>query len=113
MFYQIKNIILPIFGKNFLATKILFLDFCYTFITIISFRKQKLGDYMKYNIKILSEKYAKFLEEHEIDLTSPPQAFFQESAYNDLEYIDCVKFIQEDFDNVDDLFIYEKFLKGE
>ena len=67
---------------------------------------------MKYNIKILSEKYAKFLEKHEIDLTSPPQAIFQESAYNDLEYIDCVKFIQEDFDNVDDLFFHGKIPFG-
>lgn len=68
---------------------------------------------MKYDITILSEKYAEFLEGHEITVTAPKKTNFQENAYNDLEYLDCINAIQNDFENVDDLCLYEKFLKGE
>lgn len=68
---------------------------------------------MKYDINLLSQKYAENLEALEIDLQAPQKTNFQIDAYNDLEYLDCVKAIQEDFENVDDLCLYEKFLKGE
>ena len=68
---------------------------------------------MKYDINLLSQKYAENLEALEINLQAPQKTNFQIDAYNDLEYLDCVKAIQEDFGNVDDLCLYEKFLKGE
>ena len=68
---------------------------------------------MKYDINLLSQKYVEYLEDHEIYQEAPTKTNFQIDAYNDLEYLDCVKVIQENFENVDDLCLYEKFLKGE
>lgn len=68
---------------------------------------------MKYDINLLGEKYAEFLESQEIVITSPQQTKFNTQAYNDYEYIETIKAIQNDFEDVDDLAMYEKFLKGE
>ena len=58
-------------------------------------------------------KYDEFLESQEIVITSPQQTKFNTQAYNDYEYIETIKAIQNDFEDVDDLAMYEKFLKGE
>lgn len=43
----------------------------------------------------------------------PPMPKFDESAYNDIEYINAILDIMADFDLVDDLNLTIKFLKGE
>lgn len=67
---------------------------------------------MKYNINLLAQKYAEFLETHDLAICQH-QSNFDISAYNDLEYLDTIKLIQSEFENVEDIAMYEKFLKGE
>lgn len=67
---------------------------------------------MEYHINLLGEKYAEYLENTQINI-SRPKADIDPVAYNDLEYLDTIKGIQSELENVDDLDYYEKFLKGE
>lgn len=67
---------------------------------------------MEYNINLLAQKYAEYLDSHTMDVTLP-QTDLNFSAYNDLEYLDTIKTTQSEFENVEDIAMYEKFLRGE
>ncbi len=67
---------------------------------------------MEYNINLLAQKYAEYLAKHSF-IVDLPQTDLDFSAYNDLEYLDITKTIQSEFENVEDIAMYEKFLRGE
>ena len=54
------------------------------------------------------EYLAKFRE-----LKRPQMPNFDKRAYTDIEYVNAIKEINNEFDQVDDIEVYEKFLKGE
>lgn len=68
---------------------------------------------MKYSIKTISEKYAEYLSNNNVSITLAGIPKFDISAYNDLGYLSCIKELNLDYDVVDDILIYEDFLKGE
>lgn len=68
---------------------------------------------MKYNLSLLAESYALFLSEKEILVTTKPSPTFKIDSYNEYEYISCINSLNSVFDQVNDLDVTIKFLKGE
>lgn len=68
---------------------------------------------MEYKVSRLAEQYAFYLAEKEIDIKYYKMPTFNLNAYNEYEYISAIQEINNDFVQVNDLYITEKFLKGD
>lgn len=65
---------------------------------------------MKYRIDELAKEYIKSFEILNFDIDRPYLPEFNFDAYNDNEYLNCIKGINEEFDKVDDIFITDEFI---
>lgn len=68
---------------------------------------------MEYSVKKLAEAYAHAISTKNKTIKREKKPKFNLDAYNDLEYLNLMKNTNLAFDNVDDLTLTEKFLKGE
>lgn len=68
---------------------------------------------MKYDVKLLSQKYAEELATKKFFVKKPKISSFNISAYNDYEYIKLILELTNMFNNFNDLTLTEEFLKGE
>ena len=65
---------------------------------------------MKYSVDELASEYLKVLESTNFDIDRPYLPEFNFDAYNDNEYINCIKELTNDYDKVNDLEKTETFL---
>lgn len=68
---------------------------------------------MEYTVSKLAENYVKILSEKEIDIKLEKFPTFNIDAYNDYEYLSCIRAINQEFDMIDDCYVTEEFLKGD
>ena len=77
------------------------------------FKIKKKGEYMKYNINELAEKYAEFLQSNKLNISTPNIPTFNVDAYNEYEYLAVINELNKNFNSFDDIHITENFLKGD
>ena len=65
---------------------------------------------MRYTIDELAKEYIKAFENLPFDIDRPYLPDFNFDAYNDNEYLNCIKGINEEFDSLDDSAILDEFL---
>ena len=66
---------------------------------------------MRYSIDELANEYLKMFHDLDFDIDRPYLPDFNFDAYNDNEYLSCIKEIEKDYASVDDIEITNKFIE--
>jgi endonuclease IV len=71
------------------------------------------GEYMKYSVKELANKYIDFLAKTEIEVSLDISHRFDKDAYNDYNYKKMIAQFEQLYNHIDSVSLTEEFLKGD